>query len=134
MVNETTDELLLESIGHCRVYRFQARSWELERSITGKVSEERLGSSAAVSPDGNIVACGGVGGTNGSSESPSGVVRLWNRADSQESVIWSRGGGPAVEGAAFGTSVALSGSGEYVGIGVRSVLPRSISCQLSTFY
>jgi len=85
----------------------------------GKDSEERLGSSVAISPDGNVVACGGVSGVSRDSKK-SGVVRLWNRRMSQGSTIWPREEGNDAEGAMFGTSVAISADGEHVIIGAPS--------------
>jgi len=114
-VNATTGEVILRSAGHCHIYQFQYDQWEFQHSIEGKVYEERLGFSVAVSSDGNVVACGGISGAKGNSKS--GVVRLWNRATLQESTIWPRGEVADVEGATFGTSVAISGDGEYVIIG-----------------
>ena len=52
---------------------------------------------------------------NGNSKS--GVVRLWNRVTLQESTIWPGVEVADVEGATFGTSVAMSGDGEYVIVG-----------------
>ena len=115
-VDATTGKVILKSTGHCRVYQFQSSEWGFQYSIEGKASEERLGSSVAVSPDGNIVACGGVSGVNGNSKK-SGVVRLWNRVTLQESTIWPRGEDDDVEGATFGTSLAISANGEYVIVG-----------------
>jgi len=114
-VNATTGEVILRSTGHCHVYQFESGQWEFQHSINGKGYEERLGFSVAVSSDGNVIACGGVSGVNGNSKS--GVVRLWNRVTLQESTIWPRGEVADVEGATFGTSVAMSGDGEYVIVG-----------------
>jgi len=115
-VNASTGEVILKSTGHCRVFQFQFSEWEFQYSIEGKAFEERLGSSVAVSPDGNIVACGGVNGVNGNSKK-SGVVRLWNRVTLQESTIWPRERGNDLDGATFGTSLAISADGEYVIVG-----------------
>lgn len=114
-VNGTSGDVIFRSTGHCRIYQFQSTQWEYQHSIVGKGNEERLGSSVAVSPDGNVVACGGVSGVKGNSKS--GVVRLWNRATSQESTIWPRGEVADLESSAFGTSLALSGDGEFIIVG-----------------
>eukprot|EP00571_Detonula_confervacea_P006561 CAMPEP_0172330912 /NCGR_PEP_ID=MMETSP1058-20130122/61649_1 /TAXON_ID=83371 /ORGANISM="Detonula confervacea, Strain CCMP 353" /LENGTH=1542 /DNA_ID=CAMNT_0013048149 /DNA_START=153 /DNA_END=4778 /DNA_ORIENTATION=+ len=109
-----TGEVILNSVGYCRVYKFGNREWEFQHSIVGKFSDERLGSAVAVSPDGRVVACGGVSGSVNGDSSTSGVVRLWNSVNLKESVIWPRGGdAAAVEEATFGPSLAISDGGEY---------------------
>jgi len=115
--NATTDQVILQSTGHCNVYQIQADQWEFQHSMVGGTSEERLGSSVAVSPNGNIIACGGVSGARDGHSTKSGVVRLWNRATLQESTIWPRGEDAYVEGATFGTSLALSTGGECAIVG-----------------
>ena len=117
-VNETTGEVILQAAGICRIHEFINGQWELVHIIKGKADEERLGSSAAISPEGNVVACGGVDGSlDGTSKS--GVVRLWNRVTLQDSTVWPRGvsDDDVVEGATFGTSVALSDEGGHVIVG-----------------
>lgn len=115
--NGTTGQVILQSTGHCNVYQIQAGQWEFQHSMVGKTSEERLGSSVAVSANGNIVACGGVSGVRDGHSTKSGVVRLWNRATLQESTIWPRGEDVDVAGATFGTSLALSARGECAIVG-----------------
>jgi hypothetical protein len=116
--NAATGEVSLKSSGRCRVYLFQAGGWEFLYSLEGKTPEEQLGSFVAVSPDGNIVACGGRNGAmDYDGAKKSGVVRLWNRATLQESTIWPRGEEGGVEGSTFGTSLAISTDGEYVIVG-----------------
>lgn len=111
-------DVSLESTGYCRVYSFEDGLWVLQHTMVGQTAMERLGSSVAVSPDGNVVACGGVDGAiDVGSSSTSGVVRLLNRETLQESAIWPRGEAANVEGATFGTHVALSEDGGYVVVG-----------------
>jgi len=123
-VDAITGEVTLESAGQCRIYQFISGQWEFQYRIVGTASEERLGSSVAISADGNIVACGGNGGSKDdgdagdSTAKRTGVVRLWNRSTLQESTIWPREGRNDLVGAAtFGTSMALSADGKYVIVG-----------------
>ncbi len=119
--NETTGEVVLGSVGHCRIYQVRADRLVFQHSMVGKGAEERLGSSAAVSSDGNVAACGGAGGARGGGDSvTSGVVRVWNRAAMRESAIWPRGEVADSDGATFGTSLAISADGEYVTVGAPS--------------
>ena len=114
-VNSTTGETVLEFSGHCSVYQLQANGtgWELKGSIRGEVAGERLGTSVSISLDGSIVACGGIGGMNDNSQK-SGVVRLWNRVEMEESTIWPQGQESDLEGAAFGASVSMASDGEHL--------------------
>merc|ERR1711971_1369143 len=112
----TTGEVL-KSTGHCRIYQLLAGQWQFLHSIAGSTPEEQLGHSVAVSSDGNVVACSGVGGARDDDSTKSGVVRLWNRASLQESTIWPRGNVTDFEGATFGTSLAISADGGYVVVG-----------------
>ncbi len=113
--NATGEEM--NSVGHCRVYQFGSAGWILLHTITGQAPDERLGTSVAVSRDGNVVSCGGVSGVNGDSNI-SGVVQLWNRQTLRESTVWPRvESGADTEGATFGESMALSGDGEYLLVG-----------------
>ena len=97
-------------VGYCRIYKLQNDDWELQHSIVGKKTGEKLGSSCDVSSDGNLVACGGLGGLYGDSGA-SGVVQLYNMATFETSTLWPRGESSAIAGAAFGSSVALSADG-----------------------
>ena len=119
-VNSATAEIIMESTGHCTVYKYEsfADEWQFEHSIEGKAAGERLGSSVAISPDGSVVSCGGVGGVNEKSQT-SGVVRMWNRMAMEESTIWPREevSGSNADGSAFGNSASISGSGEHIIIG-----------------
>ncbi len=117
--NETTGEIVLRSVGHCSIYQVQADQLVFRHSMVGKGAEERLGSLVAVSFDGNVVACGGAGGARGDSVK-SGVVRVWNRVAMRESAIWPRGEIADLDGATFGTSLAISADGEYVMVGAPS--------------
>ncbi len=109
--------LNMSAVGHCRIYQFSPENWELQYSIVGKDADERLGSSVAVSRDGNVAACGGVSGVIGG-DSASGVVRLWNRKNMKESTIWPRAlFGSEALGANFGESVALAADGTNVVVG-----------------
>lgn len=107
----------MSSAGHCRIYQFSPDQWGLQFTIVGKNADERLGSSVAVSRDGNVAACGGVSGVSGG-DSASGVVRLWNRKTMKESTLWPRAlFGSEAFGASFGESVALSADGANVVVG-----------------
>ena len=124
LVDKTTGDIL-SSVGQCRIYEYQTNpesTWALKHSIVGQVSDERLGTWVSVSPDGNVIGCGGVSGmystNDGSSSSTSGVVRIYNRSTLQESTIWPRGGGEGnVDKATFGSSMAISNDGEYIVVG-----------------
>ena len=113
-----TTRQVIKSTGHCRVFlfKFQVNEWEFLHSLQGEHHEEQLGSSVAVSSDGNIITCGGVNGVRFDSER-SGVVRLWNRVTQQESTIWPREVGNDADGASFGTSLAISADAGYVIVG-----------------
>lgn len=116
-LNAATNELLTSSVGHCRIYQFSADKWDLKHSIVGKDADERLGSSVAISRDGNVAACGGVSGMIGG-DSASGVVRMWNRKTKKESTLWPRAlFGSEAFGANFGESVAVSADGANVVVG-----------------
>lgn len=114
-LNSTTNELK-SSVGHCRIYQFSPEKWDVLYSIVGKDADERLGSSVAVSRDGNVVACGGVSGVIDGGAS--GVVRVWNRSTMKESTIWPREvfSGEAT-GSSFGQSVALTSDGANLVVG-----------------
>lgn len=118
VLDEATGDVRFESAGYCRIYVLSSTSgeWQFERSIEGGASEERMGSSASVSPDGSVVACGGAGGVRADGQT-SGVVRVWNRVTLEESAIWPRPAEGEVEGALFGTSISMSGDGGYVIVG-----------------
>ena len=105
--------------GYCRVYERnkQSSQFKLIHTIAGQHAEEQMGSSAAVSSDGNVIACGG---TNGSWKggTKSGVVRLWNSVALSESIIWPREKNDSYsEGSYFGSSVALSSDGRFLIVG-----------------
>lgn len=108
--NKVMGRTSLESTGHCVIYLLQSRQLEYQYSIEGEAAEERLGTSVSVSPDGNIVACGGVGGVGG-------VVRLWNRETLRESTIRPHGEENEIDRSDFGASVSLSAGGEYILVG-----------------
>ena len=113
----TTGDKTATSVGYCRVFKYLGGEWDFQHSIMGQTDKERLGTMVAISPTGNVVACGGVTGVNGNGITM-GVVRLWNRDTLQESTIWPRGDGDdEAEGSTFGSSLALSDDGEYVVIG-----------------
>jgi len=117
-VDAISGEVIMSSVGYCRIYKYEGSQLELEHSITGRAVDERLGSDEAVSLDGSVAACGGTDGLK--DDLVSGVVRLWNRVTMQESAIWPRGEASNIKGAAFGTALALSGNGEYVLVGAPS--------------
>jgi WD40 repeat protein len=112
--NVTTDEVL-NSAGQCHIYQFTSGIWNLQQTISGQTLDERLGTSVAVSRDGNVVTCGGVSGVTSDSVT-SGVVRLWDKRSLRESTIWPRGEA-GTEGMTFGESVAISEDGEYLLVG-----------------
>lgn len=114
VINFTTDEVL-NSAGQCHIYQSTSGTWSLQRTISGQTPDERLGTSVAVSRDGNVVTCGGVSGVTSDSIT-CGVVRLWDKRTSRESTIWPRGE-TGTEGMTFGESVALSEDGEYLLVG-----------------
>jgi len=118
-VDITTGEVIMSSVGYCRIYEMTQLSseWEFQYSIKGTSADERLGTWVAVSSDGNTVACGGVNGVNEVDGSTSGVVRLYNRLTEQESTIWPRGEGDDLNGATFGASMALDNDGKYMIVG-----------------
>ncbi|EJK53846.1 hypothetical protein THAOC_26636, partial [Thalassiosira oceanica] len=60
-------------------------------SILGGGNKEQIGHSVAVSGDGNIVACGGMGGTSSDGTVPTGIVRMYNRAENSEKVLRADG-------------------------------------------
>mmetsp|Transcript_13576 Transcript_13576/g.24902 ORF Transcript_13576/g.24902 Transcript_13576/m.24902 type:complete len:110 (-) Transcript_13576:86-415(-) len=87
--------------------------------MVGQTKKEELGTSVAVSDDGNIIACGGITGRWGRNiATVSGVVRLWNRMTSREKVIWPPGYYTStVDEASFGSAVSLSSDGKLVVVG-----------------
>ena len=93
--------------GHCRIYKL-GTEWELIHSIEGQTENGRLGTSVAVSSDGNVVACGGE--TDGST----GVVKVWNQATFESSTVWPR---DKQEGALFGYAVSLNEDGKMLAVG-----------------
>jgi hypothetical protein len=113
VVNSTTGEIM-NSAGQCHIYQFASGIWDLQQTIRGRTIDERLGTSVAVSRDGNVVTCGGVSGVT-SDSIISGVVRLWDKRTSRESTILPRG--DDTEGVTFGESVAFSEDGEYLLVG-----------------
>jgi len=117
-VDIATGEVIMSSVGYCRIYEMTQLSsdWEFQYSIKGTSADERLGTWVAVSSDGNTVACGGVNGVNEVDGSTSGVVRLYNRLTEQESTIWPRGE-DVFDGATFGASLALDNDGKYMIVG-----------------
>lgn len=107
------------AIGRCRVYeRSDATGqYELLHTVFGGNDREELGWSAAISADGNKVACGGKGG-NMLEFGESGVARVWDRTSLDESEILPRGERfSSVEGSSFGSSVSLSNDGSMLVVG-----------------
>jgi hypothetical protein len=105
--------------GRCQIFEWNGSRYKLIFAVVGKFRKEEMGSSAAVSDDGNIIACGGMGGRwDGISRAESGVVRLWNRSTAQEKSIWPRGMfSQTVDGASFGSAVSLSADGKLLFVG-----------------
>jgi hypothetical protein len=107
------------AIGRCRVYERSAATgqYELLHTVFGGNDREELGWSAAISADGNKVACGGKGG-NMLEFGESGVARVWDRTSLEESELLPRGERfSSVEGSSFGSSVSLSNDGSMLVVG-----------------
>ena len=105
--------------GQCKVFEWKATQFEILHTMVGQTRKEELGTSVAVSDDGNIIACGGITGRWGRNiATVSGVVRLWNRMTSREKVIWPPGYYTStVDEASFGSAVSLSSDGKLVVVG-----------------
>lgn len=109
-------------VGLCAIFQWKETEYELLHTLIGSTNQEELGSSAAVSNDGNIVACGGVAGRWGESvAASSGIVRLWKRSTSREMIIWPKGNDASiVDDGSFGAAVSLSADGKFIAIGASS--------------
>ena len=106
--------------GRCKIYQWneELTQYELVYTIIGERKNEELGSSAAVSDDGNIIACGGTTGRWGENNSAiSGIVRLWDRSTSREKMIWPPGSRDAVDNGSFGSDISLSVDGNFLFVG-----------------
>jgi len=101
----------LKNVGHCQIYEF-GTDWELLHSMEGQTENERLGSSVAVSKNGNVVACGGEAAIYDGVGT--GIVRVWNRETSTSSVIWPRN---SDGGALFGSTLSLREDGKILAVG-----------------
>jgi len=101
--------------GRCKVYEWDVNTskYELIHSIWGQRKYEKIGVSAAVSDDGNEVACGGDKGRWGTNHmGVSGDVRLWNRESLNSKILWPEGESRLfVDGGLFGSSITLSKNG-----------------------
>ena len=101
--------------GRCKVYEWDVKTskYELIHSILGQRKYEKIGVSAAVSDDGNVVACGGDKGRWGANHmGVSGDVRLWNRESLNSKILWPEGESRLiVDEALFGASITLSNDG-----------------------
>ena len=74
--------------GQCKIFEWKGTQFEILHIMVGQTKKEELGTSVAVSDDGNIIACGGITGRWGRDiATVSGVVQLWNRMTSREKVI-----------------------------------------------
>ena len=113
-----SDGEVAPAIGRCRIFeRTGTGQYELLHTILGKNEREELGWSAAISGDGNKVACGGKGGKM-FDFGGTGVVRVWDRLSLQESEVLPRGERfSSVKGASFGSSVSLSSDGSSLVVG-----------------
>lgn len=102
--------------GYCAVYDWKPsrNDWTLSAMLAGEESNERAGMSAAISFDGDRVACGGSGGRQVAFGDATGVVRVLMIRERMSSVVWPRNadGGTPVTMSRFGSSVALSNFGE----------------------
>mmetsp|Transcript_11211 Transcript_11211/g.22340 ORF Transcript_11211/g.22340 Transcript_11211/m.22340 type:complete len:2173 (+) Transcript_11211:96-6614(+) len=101
----------VKNVGHCRIYEF-GTDWDLLHSMEGQSQNERLGSSVAVSKNGNVVACGGEAAMYDGVGI--GVVRVWNRKTSQSSAVWPR---TSDGGALFGSALSLKEDGKILAVG-----------------
>ena len=75
--------------GRCSIFQWSGAQYDLLYTIVGGYKREEMGTSAAVSDSGDIIACGGINGRF--SEIPqaeSGVVRMWSRLYSEEKAIF----------------------------------------------
>lgn len=108
--------------GRCRVFITVGNKKKFQRihSILGGGNKEQIGHSVAVSGDGNIVACGGMGGTSSDGTVPTGIVRMYNRAENSEKVLRADGEKNAVAQASFGSSLSLSTDGKIVAVGAQA--------------
>ena len=106
-----------EMAGQVRVFRWNDSDWEpLGDPIEGSSAGERLGTSVALSADGQVLAVGASGYTDSQGNVNAGKVEVWywNGND------WDLQGNP-LEGDTlnmyFGSSVALSASGDFMAVG-----------------
>jgi len=108
-----------QAAGRCQVFEWKDTDYELVHTMLGQADREALGTSAAVSDDGSIIACGGASGRwSRDTSSKSGVVRLWNRLTLREKAIWPKGDSRSVvDDASFGTAVSLSADGKRLLVG-----------------
>ena len=111
------DENSLSNVGYCRIFEWKDTPFGFSYSLIGEIAEERIGYFVAISPDGNVVSCGGVNG-NLNGVANTGTVRVFNRGTLQESTIWPRGDTISTwEASSFGSSIALSSDGRYLVVG-----------------
>mmetsp|Transcript_48206 Transcript_48206/g.145635 ORF Transcript_48206/g.145635 Transcript_48206/m.145635 type:complete len:1386 (-) Transcript_48206:1873-6030(-) len=112
----------VKNVGYCRVFRNEGSSWaQLGSPVRGNLHGEQSGFSISLSGDGNRVACGGANSPlNGTR---SGVVRVYEYIEKKND--WVQIGdeliledkGARREGAAFGHSVSLTETGDYLAVG-----------------
>jgi len=89
-------------------------------SIFGDVEKEQMGHSAAISADGNLIACGGMGGMWKDGDTKSGVIKIWNRVAGEEMSLWADGDKSTVEGGSLGSSLSFSADGSMLLAGAYS--------------
>ena len=108
--------------GRCRIFRSVGNKKKYQRihSILGGGDREQMGHSVAVSGDGNIVACGGMGGLHSDGTVTTGIVRMYNKAEESEKILRVDGEKNAVAQASFGSSLSLSIDGKKVAVGAQS--------------
>jgi hypothetical protein len=104
------------------LFQFDGGSWEpVASELRGESRRENFGSAIALSTDGTTLAIGATGySPNDGREVGAGRVRIFRLDDEAERDSWVELGDP-LEGSsrfdAFGTSVALSETGDVVAIG-----------------
>ncbi len=104
----------LTNAGHVRVFEYVALWSQVGGDIDGALTNDRFGSSVAISPGGETVAVGAPGASGGAA---AGSVSVFENLGSP----WTQSG-PTIDGASatdsLGSSVALAADGQVVAVGV----------------